>query len=246
MTHTWLALAIGNSRLHWARFVNKTLQETWHTPHQSTYAAIQEPGNKSLLDEPIMIASVVPEQSQHWTSYPNAQFLSLKDIPLQGMYATLGVDRALAAWGAIQTVGSPVLVIDAGTALTFTGINPDRTLIGGAILPGLRLQVEALGLKTAALPLISLHSEKTTSLPPRWARQTEAAIASGILYTVQAGVQSFIEDWQQQFPESAVVITGGDGDRLLHLLTQQQPTIAQFTSLAPHLIFHGMASLRSN
>lgn len=245
MSDIWMALAIGNSRLHWASFVGETLQTTWHTPHLSELSELEEPKDALNPEVPIVMASVVPEQSQRWLLRPNVQLLSLDDIPLQGVYPTLGVDRALAAWGAIQTVGSPVLVIDAGTALTFTGIDCQQMLVGGAILPGLRLQFEGLGRKTAALPLVSLTVETAASLPLRWARQTEAAIASGILYTVLAGIQSFIADWQQQFPESAVVITGGDGDHLYYLLKQAYPQLADCLTLAPHLIFQGMATLHT-
>ena len=95
--------------------------------------------------------------------------------------------------GAGETYGYPVLVIDGGTALTITGIDANRRLIGGAILPGLRLQLRSLSVGTAALPEIILPQQ----LPPRWSNNTPDSIASGILYTVSAGISDFIQDWQQ-------------------------------------------------
>ena len=53
-----------------------------------------------------------------------------------------------------ETGGFPMLVIDAGTALTFTGADANQCLVGGAILPGLRLQLASLGQKTGQLPLL--------------------------------------------------------------------------------------------
>ncbi|HEY9861882.1 MAG TPA: type III pantothenate kinase, partial [Candidatus Obscuribacterales bacterium] len=158
---------------------------------------------------------------------------------LQHSYPTLGIDRALALWGAGEVYGWPVLVIDAGTALTFTG-GAQRQLVGGAILPGLSLQVRALADKTAALPAIALPE----TLPKRWANDTQGAIASGIVYMVLAGVMDFIQDWRQAFPGSAVVITGGDRT-LLHQYLHQHPELAAHIHIDPNLIFWGMQTCRT-
>lgn len=248
---TWLALVIGNSRLHWARFDHATLQQTWDEPHRLSATAERE--------EPIWIASVVPEQSRVWAGLPNARFLTLADVPLRGLYATLGIDRALAVWGAIVTWGSPVLVVDSGTALTFTGVDATHHLVGGAILPGLRLQFEAVGQKTAIFanpdrqPPVEgspPSSPARFSLPflpssSRWATNTPDAIASGIWYTVMAGVYAFVQDWWRQFPESRVVITGGDRDRLYQGLQREHPELAQSVVVEEYLIFYGIQSVWS-
>lgn len=249
---TWVALAVGNSRLHWARWINKQIQQTWDTPHWSA-AQVQQwidrpvDGEQNALagDDatvvPLWIASVVPTQSTLWQSYPQVQFIHLEQVPLKGLYPTLGIDRALAVWGAICLVGSPVLVIDAGTALTFTGADSQHQLVGGAILPGLRLQLQALGQGTAALPSV----EATDMLPTRWAVNTPGAITSGITYTLLAGMQSFMTDWWQQFPGSAVVLTGGDRNRLWHYL-QQHWEFADRVRVAPDLLFRGIQAVRQS
>jgi type III pantothenate kinase len=161
---------------------------------------------------------------------PQAQIITLADIPLKNLYPTLGVDRALALYGAGESCGYPCLVIDGGTALTFSGVDGDRQLIGGAILPGLGLQFRMLAQNTAALPKVHLPD----SLPPRWAMDTQGAIASGILRTVLAGVIDFIQAWQQQFPTGAIAITGGDGAWLYQQLSQQNYPGIQYV---PDLIF---------
>jgi type III pantothenate kinase len=263
----WLALAIGNSRLHWAAFVGDRLQTVWHTPHLDAVARQQwldvqfdfrataafpeamgfaDRATQAALAQlspqpPLSIASVVPPQNALWMHYAPAQFITLNQIPLDGLYATFGLDRALTLWGAIATYGSPVLVIDAGTALTFTGAAHPQRLVGGAILPGLRLQLQALGQSTAALP--DLSAADVTALPPRWAQDTSNAIASGVLYTLLASLRSFIQDWHHQFPDSAILLTGGDGDRLYAGLQQIDGAIADAISLDPTLIFQGIAAL---
>jgi type III pantothenate kinase len=259
----WLALVVGNSRLHWAWFIDATLHNAWDTSYLSpetvqhclanglNFAAIEIAsfGIAEVLHLPafsiaeLWLASVVPTQTQLWQSHFPAHVVTLEQIPLRQTYATLGVDRALAVWGAIVTVGSPVLVIDAGTALTLTGANADHHLVGGAILPGVQLQLQSLGQSTAALPW--LDAATLQPMPDRWATDTPGAIASGIFHTLLAGIQSFVQDWWQQFPDSAVVITGGDSQRLMEAFTVQAPDIAARMTREPHLIFWGMRSLKS-
>lgn len=233
----WLGLTIGNSRLHWARFIGETLHEAWDTEF---LAGRRE--TPSLQDEqsvPLYLASVVPTQTALWQDYPDVRVITLEQIPLRGLYPTLGIDRALAVLGAGETYGYPCLVIDAGTALTFTGVDENRCLVGGAILPGLKLQLESLSKRTAALPQVQLPSE----LPTRWAKSTPEAIESGIVYTVLSGVRDFIEAWWHSFPGSRVVVTGGDRAILLNYLQSQSPDIAAGVIGDRHLIFWGMRKI---
>jgi type III pantothenate kinase len=229
----WLALAIGNSRLHWAKFDNNRLQTAWDEPHR------QQPVRELPQAEPLWIASVVPHQLQLWQTYPHTRILTLENVPIQGVYPTLGIDRALAVWGAGTRLGFPILAIDAGTALTFTGVDADRRLVGGAILPGLGLQLKTLTQNTADLPPVQLDR----SLPPRWAMDTTSALKSGVLYVLLAGLRDFIETWQQQFPGSEIVLTGGDGKLLHDTLLLQFPHLANYLNFDPHLIFWGMRNL---
>ena len=152
-----IALAIGNSRLHWGLFAGKTLERTWDTEHLKADAvsqlceddkakylvqtvrrsieeisaqnllglpatpAVSSPHTLSLVPLPLVLASVVPQQTAIWQSYPDVRIITLDQLPIGGLYPTLGIDRALAVQGAGNQLGWPVLLIDAGTALTFTG-----------------------------------------------------------------------------------------------------------------------------
>lgn len=243
----WLGLMIGNSRLHWAFFQENTIEITWDNAHISTIVDQELPQDilpPDLVDHfppqlPLYIASVVPRQTAFWQTYRKAKLITLEDIPLRGIYSTLGIDRALAVWGTGSTWGFPCLVIDAGTGLTFTGVDSNKSLVGGAILPGLGLQLQSLSTKTAALPKVRLPEK----LPQRWATETSAAITSGVIYTLLAGIQAFITDWLQQFPDSQIALTGGDCALLLTYLKIQYPEIATRLILDSNLIFLGMRSL---
>ncbi|MBD1849247.1 pantothenate kinase [Cyanobacteria bacterium FACHB-502] len=243
----WIALAIGNSRLHWAWFQKGELIAAWDTAHPALELAplaffhqnSNLPADAAFADLPIYIASVVPAQTAFWQTCPQAQLLTLEQIPLRGLYPTLGIDRALALWGAVDRNKLPALVIDAGTALTFTGANAQQEFIGGAILPGLTLQRRSLSDQTAALPLI----QPSKKLPPRWAKTTAEAIGSGIFYTVLSGIKDFISNWEQEFGQGAIVLTGGDAPSLVHGLKAQHPELAQKITIDPHLLFRGMQAI---
>jgi type III pantothenate kinase len=249
MVSEWIALNIGNSRLHWALFKGDQIQAKWDTSHISEKLEdllIQFPYDRTAnliklanqsnlqrsIDFEVWLSSVVPEQSKYWRDY--AHFIQLDHVPIQQIYPTLGVDRALALWGAIQTYGSPALVIDCGTALTFTGANDKNELVGGAILPGVRLQFQALGNQTAALPTV----EQIRTLPNRWAKDTVSAIESGILHSLLAGIRDFISDWTEKMGESAIVLTGGDAPLIYQWLELEQ------VQLDLDVVFWGMRSIR--
>lgn len=260
----WLALMIGNSRLHWALFIEEKLYLSWDTQHLPasvvqqlakcqtlndllreimapkliTKIGIQESSSRLVV---LSLASVVPNQTALWQAYSNVHEITLALVPLQGIYPTLGIDRALALWGAGETWGWPMLVIDAGTALTLTGADANRCLIGGAILPGLGLQFQSLRQKTANLPLIDT---KEVAIPSRWALNTQDAISSGVIYTIIAGIRDFIEAWWQKFPDSYITLTGGDRALLLTYLQVQFPNIAAKVIPDPNLIFWGMRLCR--
>lgn len=239
----WLALAIGNSRLHWAWFEGNTLIETWNTRHLSIAVGQRLPQQflssnlveQDLTNIPVYLASVVPRQTALWQNYSQLNLITIKDVELSNTYPTIGIDRALAAWGAIVTYAQSCLVIDSGTALTLTAVNEQRQLIGGAILPGLRAQFITLEQKTAALPEIKIPN----TLPPRWALDTNRAIASGIVYTTTAGIYSYIVDWLRKFPLGKVIFTGGDGKLLSQYLHSCYPEARQ-TVIDPNLVFWGI------
>ncbi|MDB9544104.1 pantothenate kinase [Microcystis aeruginosa CS-1036] len=239
----WIGLMIGNSRLHWGYFRGQTLLACLDTPH------LNEPLSNEFLRQifpklltnkyncALIVASVVPSQKELWVNYSNLRIITLKDIPLLDLYATFGIDRALAVLGAGKKYGFPCLVIDAGTALTFTGVDRDKKLVGGAILPGLKVQLASLRERTAALPEVSL-SER---LPQMWAKETAEGIRSGIIYTILAGIEKFTQEWLNLYPESRIILTGGDGDLIRDYC---QENAIKSLLVDETIIFQGIAAVK--
>ncbi len=262
-TEAWLGLLIGNTRLHWALFKGKHLVGTWHTAHGSASQVthllqhqfapaawsswmsavrplpplLETIAQRRLPPPPLCCASVVPAQTELWTTYGNFQHVQLDDVPLTHTYPTLGIDRALNVIGAGDRYGWPALVIDAGTAFTITAGN-HNTLIGGAILPGLRTQLQSLSQQTAALPLL----QTVTDLPPRWANSTPEAIRSGVVYGLLATLQNFEQSWHRQYPAGHLILTGGDAPQVHQWYAQIAPD--RQIHLDPDLAFWGLCRCR--
>ncbi len=227
-SQTQLAIAIGNTRIKAVIFGrDRQILEKYACTHKQLQ--ILETKLATRHFEHIAIASVVPHIITSWHSLAQTQIITTPDVPLQGLYATMGVDRALAVFGAGEIYGYPVLVIDAGTALTLTGIDANKNLVGGAIVAGLRSQFACLHQNTAALPDLPIPE----TLPERWANDTASAIQGGVAHMLLAGLQSYTNDWRSQFPDSQVILTGGDGDRL-------RAWGLGINAIDQHLIFFGI------
>jgi type III pantothenate kinase len=253
---SWLGLIIGNTRWHWGAFAGDRWLGGWHT-RSLTEAEVRSLLSNSLtaalldLDPSLILPEFSIAQPELWAAsvvraplgwladYPTLHTVTLAAVPLGHTYPTLGVDRALALVGAGDMYGWPVLVIDCGTAITYTA-GVDRRLVGGAILPGLRSQLRALHTDTDQLPPIDLPA----SLPPRWATDTAGAIASGIVHTQLAGMADFIAAWEADQAAGAVVMTGGDSTLLSPWLKQKAPGLGQRLRLDPDLGFWGLRVVR--
>ena len=117
----------------------------------------------------------------------------------------LGADRVADAVAAVNLYPVPLITIDMGTATTVGVVDETRTFIGGMIVPGVMVSLNALAGGTAQLPHISLD-------PPKHAigRNTVECMQNGIIYHNAAGVDGMIERIEQQLGKKCtVVITGG-------------------------------------
>ena len=118
---------------------------------------------------------------------------------------SLGADRVADTVAAIHDYQLPLMVVDMGTATTMSVINEKEEFIGGAIMPGLRLSLEALSSKASLLPHIDLIPPKSVI-----AKNTTDAMDSGMIYGTASMIDGMIDRIQEEMGrELAVVATGG-------------------------------------
>jgi type III pantothenate kinase len=200
-------LLIGNSRWHWGDWVDGRLIEQRHTT--------AEAGAALLISRPAdhwAAVGVVPQVLDAYSS----RRLSTAQVPLAQLPPRVGVDRALAAWMAWRVSGLPVLVADAGTALSLTLVDGGGCFRGGRLMAGARLQLQALHQGTASLPLPSLDIENSEA----WPRLTDQALSCGVIEGLTAAVVRGFEHRPQPEQDWQLWLTGGDAPLLLRGLQQ--------------------------
>ena len=130
-------------------------------------------------------------------------------LPIINKYSTkdtLGYDRIANAVGAHTIYPSAnVLVIDAGTAITFDLITAQGEFFGGNISPGLNLRFKSLNQFTKKLPLVEKQDDFELI-----GTSTKGAILSGVMNAVIFEVDGYISELKMKFPDIKIVLTGGD------------------------------------
>jgi len=131
-------------------------------------------------------------------------------IPLTNKYKTpetLGYDRIAAAVGACTLFPRRnVLVIDAGTAITYDLVTDKGEFVGGNIAPGLEMRFKALNKFTGRLPLLEPESKDINLI----GESTSEAIQSGIINGILFEIEGFISSIMKEYSKLKVIITGGD------------------------------------
>lgn len=208
-----LVIDIGNSRTKAAIFSGTERVESFLFDELSI-ARLQElktefPGTEQAILS--TVASVQPEV-RDWLRAGFSRFLEFSHqtpVPIRNNYltpATLGLDRLAAAVGAQALFpGSHLLVIDAGTAITFDLVEADGVFAGGNISPGLRSRFRALHEFTRQLPLVS-EAEPV----PLLGRSTEEAIRAGVVNGLLLELDGTIDRLREASPGIQVILTGGD------------------------------------
>ncbi len=130
-------------------------------------------------------------------------------LPVENLYETpqtLGYDRMAAVVGANeQFPGRDILVIDAGTCITYEFIDAAARYHGGNISPGLQMRFKALHRFTGRLPMVALEGR---TLP--MGKDTDTAIRAGVLKGVEYEISGYIAAMKHKYPELLVFLTGGD------------------------------------
>jgi type III pantothenate kinase len=143
------------------------------------------------------------------SKWPDTIILSHETpIPIENRYKTpetLGKDRLAAVIGAsFLKPYTDLLVIDAGTAITYDFIDANNVYWGGNIAPGLDLRLRSLHEFTQKLPLVNATVES-----PTLGNDTQSALISGALYGIVYEIDGYINHLKIKYPQLSAFLTGG-------------------------------------
>lgn len=146
-----------------------------------------------------------------------------------GTPGSLGADRIAAAVGAQTTYpDSSLLVVDAGTAVTYDAVTPEGHFIGGNIAPGMNMRLEALHRFTARLPRVEMP--RTLPSDSFLGHDTASAMILGAVYGIVGAMSYYLG----HLPAGTrVVMTGGWAGELSRLCDFD-------VTVDPHLVSKGL------
>ncbi len=242
-----LALGLGNSRLLIGAFIDGELDRntisrvplddraTWQPAIEKAWTALARSDspvivgasvNPPLLEAVEHVVEQTTGQSMKWVGDDVAPPIKLKIERTFGV----GIDRFLTAAAAFEQMGKGCVIVDAGTAVTVNCINDAGEFLGGAIAPGVAVQLEAMHRATAKLPQITL--ERPTSV---FATNTEQAMRQGVYHGIRGLVKELVENYATElgyWPD--LIATGGDAAALFEGWDLVH-------AVAPDLLLYGVA-----
>ena len=174
-----------------------------------------------LKDEHPSLANVILSTVKDYSPELKAKLKSTFDyfveldehtpLPTENHYMTketLGKDRIAAIVGANSLYpNTNILVVDAGTAITYDLINDKNIYLGGNISPGIDMRFKALNKFTGKLPLVCLNNEFSFI-----GNSTESAIRNGVQNGVIYEVDGMISSLIEVYKEIKIIFTGGNAD----------------------------------
>lgn len=232
-----LAIDIGNTNIKIGVFDGDELKATWNVA-TGIHSTTDEYGGVllNLMERKkvspseitgVALCSVVPPLLPAFvelcTKYLHSEALVVETGVKTGMPIRLdnprevGSDRVVDAVAAQHLYGKPLIIVDLGTATTFSVVSKEGDYLGGAIAPGIVIATEALYTRTAALPRIRLNRPEQAI-----GRNTIAAMQSGVVFGHVGLIEGMILRIEQELGSKAKVIaTGGQA----YFLAQEIPAI---------------------
>ena len=224
MAKNLLAIDVGNTNITVGLFKGKTLSGKAKIPACSYSSYIRR--MKSLIRgsaleisdvKEAVVSSVVPLALARLIvelrrMSPAISIIILgkdKKVPIKNMYKVpgeVGQDRLVNAYAAKMLYGSPAVVIDLGTAITFDVISRKGDYLGGLILPGIELSLCSLYKATALLPKVELKDS-----PSIIGKDTVNSMRGGILFGFGAMSDGLVSQYRKLLGKNTrVIATGGN------------------------------------
>lgn len=208
----YLIIDVGNTRVKVAVTETDTIQEVFVFKKAKIISELKKIVAKFPITHSIMssVASISEKKKEKINDFLQPLFLdSSSKVPFENLYKTpktLGVDRIALASAAINKYPNKnVLVLDAGTCITYDFITKKGEYLGGAISPGVQMRYKALHSFTSKLPLL-----ETKNIENFVGVDTNSSIHSGVVNGVSNEIDGVIQQYQKKYTDLTVVLTGGD------------------------------------
>ncbi len=207
-----LAIDVGNTRVKVALFKDGSIFYDAIFSKDSFVEEICKISKKYSIQNAIIssVASISKEEIKEIGQLFSLVSLNAEtNLPFDNQYQskeTLGVDRiALVAAAKTKYPDENVLIIDAGTCITYDFINEYGIYSGGAIAPGIEMRYKSLHTFTDNLPLLKVK------LPEKLiGNSTKNSIHSGVVNGVLAEINGIIQQYEEKNKKLTVVLTGGN------------------------------------
>lgn len=150
----------------------------------------------------------IQKMKEHITDIPVFSIDTKTPVPFNLNYKTpdtLGIDRkAVITYAWEQNPNENILVIDAGTCITYDIIDKNGMYLGGGISPGLEMRFKSLHEYTANLPEVSFSEEAHLI-----GNSTKNSILSGVVNGTIAEIVGIIKQYEEKFDNLTVFMSGG-------------------------------------
>jgi len=207
-----LIIDIGNTRVKSAVFEKNTIVNVFVFEKQKIISEIKKIIKEYEISDAIMssvakISDIKKAKIQNIVKVHQLSFAT--KVPFHNLYKTpktLGVDRiALVSNAVLKFPNKNILIIDAGTCITFDFVNQKKQYLGGAISPGIEMRFQSLNTFTATLPKVN-----PKILDNFIGKSTEESMNSGVVNGVIQEIEGVIHQYKTKYLDLTVVLTGGD------------------------------------
>ena len=166
----------------------------------------------SVVNIEAAVVNILNRKSRHFVLFDH-----LTPVPITNCYAspeTLGQDRLAAAVGAASICPNEnLLIIDAGSAITYDFVSEKNEFLGGNIAPGIKMRLTMLNRMTKKLPLIEVEENE---LIPLFGKTTRDAIAVGVVRGISYEVKGYVRTLGERTKHYALFLTGGNAPYILN------------------------------
>jgi type III pantothenate kinase len=248
-----LVVDVGNTQTHFGTFRGEELVEHWRfaTVRQSTADQLGA-ALRNLLElrgcsfeelEASIVSSTVPQLEPEWTAmasrYLGHEMHAVGPGTKTGMAIRydnpreIGADRLVNAVAIRDRFGGPAVCVDFGTATTFDVVSGDGEYVGGALMTGIEISLEALSERGARLPKVDLG-------PPKGVigKNTIDAIRSGVVYGYAGAIDAILRRLYDELGKRSDVVATGGLAELVVPYTEEIEQVDQLLTLTGLRLLH--------